>query len=211
MRKGIAISAASAAALALTSGFVPSAAAATRTPAAGPDGATIEIATANGSGCAAGTTSVALSPDAEAFVIKYADFTAKAGGSSKPADARRNCQINLKIRVPEAYTYAIASTEYGLHAELQTGAKGTYKSGYYFQGDQQTGGSPFEMRGPTTDFKIIEKVPENQLVWKPCGVERNFNVNTELRVDSTGSDESKVSSVSINSGSTLYRLAWKKC
>ncbi|TYB43053.1 DUF4360 domain-containing protein [Actinomadura chibensis] len=214
MRKGIAVSAASAAALVLSSGFAPSAAAATRTPAAGPAGVTIAIATTNGSGCAIGTTSAALAEDAGAFVIDYTDFTAQAGGSSKPTDARKNCQINLKIHVPENFTYAISGMDHGIHGNLQTGAKATYKSSYYFQGGQQTGGTPVELSGPSSNFKFTDVVPESQLVWKPCGVERNFNVNTELRVDKGTSDESKVSSVSMNTGDggkTVYRLAWKNC
>ncbi|TYK46166.1 DUF4360 domain-containing protein [Actinomadura decatromicini] len=214
MRKGIAFSAASAAALALASGFVPSAAASTRTPAAGPSGVTIAIATTNGSGCATGTASAVLSEDAGAFLIKYTDFTARAGGSSKPTDARKNCQISLKIRAPESFTYAISGVEHGIHSNLQTGAKGTYKSSYYFQGAQQTEGFPRELSGVNDNFQFIDVVPEGQFVWKPCGVERNFNVNTELRVDKGTSDESKVSSVSMNTGDggrTLYRLAWKSC
>ncbi|MFC4052174.1 DUF4360 domain-containing protein [Actinomadura syzygii] len=214
MRKGIAISAASAAALALTSGLVPSAAASTRTPAAGPSGVTIDIVTTNGSGCAVGTTSATLSPDAGAFGIGYTAFTAQAGGSSKPTDARRNCQLNLRIRVPEGFTYAVSGIDHGIHASLQTGAKATYKSSYYFQGAQQTEGRSAELSGPSSNFKFTDVIPESNFVWKPCGVERNFNVNTELRVDMGASDGTKVSSVSMNSGdggSTVYRLAWKSC
>src|SRR5262245_60298021 len=47
-----------------------------------PGNITIDIVTANGSGCPIGTTAVAMSPDNTAFTITYSQFLAQAGGNA---------------------------------------------------------------------------------------------------------------------------------
>ncbi|MET1072355.1 MAG: DUF4360 domain-containing protein, partial [Umezawaea sp.] len=74
-----------------------------------PDHITIEVVTVLGSGCPAGTAAVAVSPDNKAFTVTYSRFTAQVGPDSKPIDFRKNCQLALNVRVPQGYTYAIAS------------------------------------------------------------------------------------------------------
>ncbi|MFD0686116.1 DUF4360 domain-containing protein [Actinomadura fibrosa] len=221
MRKGIAISAAAAAAavLALTSATAAPASA-TAAPVlartAGPNGVTIEIATVNGSGCPAGTAAVAVSDDKEAFTVTYSDYMAQAGGSSAPTDFRKNCQINLKVHVPQGFTYAIASADYRGFASLEQGAGGVEKASYYFQGMSQTTAITHNLKGQFADnWQFTDTNDVAQLVYKPCGEERNFNINTELRVSKGTSDPAKVSFLAMDStdGSikTTYHFAWKRC
>ncbi|TDD96433.1 DUF4360 domain-containing protein [Actinomadura rubrisoli] len=216
MRKGIAISAA-AAALAMTAASVaPAAAASEQLLSRGPIGVTIEIATVNGSGCPPKSAAVALSKDNEAFTVTYSKYTAQTGGASSPPDARKNCQINMTVHVPQGYTYAIASTDYRGYASLQAGANATQLASYYFQGDPSTRQYSHSLNGPYgKSWQSTDKVNVSQLVWKPCGEERNFNINTELRVDQGTSIPSKVSLITMDSTDntikTTYHYAWKPC
>jgi hypothetical protein len=212
MRKGIAISAAALAALAATA-----APASAKVPGThGPTKVTIEVGSVNGSGCPPNTAAVVVSPDKEAFTVTYSQYTAQAGGSSKPTDARKNCQISLIVHVPGGFTYAIASTDHRGYAALQLGAKATQVASYYFQGLPHTAATehpiPAALKG---SWQFTDEVPIPQLIYKPCGTERYFNINTELRVDVGASDESKVSFASMDStdGSikTTYHFAWKEC
>ncbi|GAA4231725.1 DUF4360 domain-containing protein [Actinomadura meridiana] len=209
MFKGIAVSGA---ALALAAGSVTPAAAAALD---GPSGVKIEVASSNGSGCPKGTAKANLSSDAEAFSVSYSDYTAQVGGSAKPADARKNCRISLQVLVPADYTYAISSVDYRTHVSLQAGAKGSERAEYYFQGDTETGHGTHDMTGPVEDnWQFSDVVPKDQLKWKPCGQERNFNINSELRVDKGTSDAAKVSLISMSPGigsPIVYHLAWQKC
>ncbi|TYK46879.1 DUF4360 domain-containing protein [Actinomadura decatromicini] len=216
MRKGIALIAAGASALALTAASVAPAAAAMPRLVRGPDGVTIEIATVNGSGCPIGTAAVAISDDKEAFTVTYSDYMAQIGGSTKPTDARKNCQIAMKVHVPQGFTYAIAQTDYRGYAFLNQGVKGIQRVTYYFQGNTQTEYLTHNLAGTyDNNFQFTDKVPVSQLVWRTCGEERNFNINTELRLDKGTSDGSKVSFMAMDStdGSikTTYHFAWKKC
>ncbi|WP_246006907.1 DUF4360 domain-containing protein [Actinomadura pelletieri] len=182
----------------------------------GPDGVTIDIATVNGSGCPLGTAAVALSEGAEAFTITYSKYLAQTGGSSSPIDERKNCQINLKVHVPQGFTYAVSQTDYRGFANLQAGAVGTQRASYYFQGDSRTRNFSRNVTGPTkATWQFTDEVDLEALVWSPCGEQRNFNVNTQLLVDVGESDPSKVSYISMDSvdGSinTTYHYSWKRC
>ncbi|TDD29270.1 DUF4360 domain-containing protein [Actinomadura sp. KC06] len=216
MRKGIAITAAAAAALGLTAASIsPAAAASSRLLDRGPDGVTIDIATVNGSGCPAGTTAVAISDDKEAFTVTYSDYMAQAGGSSKPTDGRKNCVISMKVHVPQGFTYAIAQTDYRGYAYLEKGASAVQKASYWFQGNSPTGVIQHNIPGAyDNNWQYTDRIPVDALVWKKCGEQRNFNINTEIRA-TAGTDKTKTSFIAMDStdGSikTKYHFSWKTC
>ncbi|WP_069885337.1 DUF4360 domain-containing protein [Streptomyces luteocolor] len=181
-----------------------------------PDKIVIEVATVNGSGCPLGTAAIAVSEDNTAFTVTYSDYIAKAGGNADPTAFRRNCQLNLVVHVPQGFTYAIASADYRGYASLQAGAKGTEKASYYFQGSPNTASISHEFKGAYNDnWQATDTTDWAQLVWAPCGVQRNFNINTELRLDAGTSDPTKTSFMTMDSTdgdiSTIYHLAWKEC
>ncbi|UFR04654.1 MULTISPECIES: DUF4360 domain-containing protein [Streptomyces] len=181
-----------------------------------PDKIVIDVATVNGSGCPAGTAAVAVSPDNTAFTVTYSAYLAQAGGNSDPTAFRRNCQLNLVVHVPQGFTYAIASADYRGFASLQRGATATQKASYYFQGSSQTVPRTHPYNGPyNDDWQATDSTDWAQLVWAPCGVLRNFNINTELRVNAGTVTPDKVSFMTMDSTdgdiSTVYHLAWKEC
>lgn len=211
MRKGIALSAVGVAAIAVVTAPVGAAAA---VGGGGPGVFKIEIVSISGSGCTLDTTRVALGPEYLDFRIQYDDYTVQVGGSSKPADARKNCRLGMKITASPSFTYAISKTDYRTSPKLQSGAEAALKADYHFQGNPQNE-KEFYLSGPVdVPIHFIDSVPTAQLVWKPCGEERNIEVSTELGADLGTSDRSKVSSVSVNTDGTIsqaYRLDWKKC
>ncbi|WP_282083108.1 DUF4360 domain-containing protein [Streptomyces tendae] len=181
-----------------------------------PDKIVIKVATVNGSGCPQGTAAVAVSEDNTAFTVTYSDYLAQAGGGSAPTDFRKNCQLNLLVHVPQGFTYAVASADYRGFAALQPGAKGTQRASYYFQGSPNTEYRTHPFGGPYNDnWQATDSTDWAQLVWAPCGVQRNFNINTELRVSTGTSDPDQVSFMTMDSTdgdiSTVYHLAWKEC
>ncbi|MEU9982353.1 DUF4360 domain-containing protein [Streptomyces sp. NPDC050856] len=182
-----------------------------------PDKIVIEIATVNGSGCPQGTAAVAVSPDNTAFTVTYSHYLAQVGLGAKPTDFRKNCQLNLIVHVPQGFTYAVASADYRGYAHLESGATATQKASYYFQGSPDTAVRTHPFRGPyDTNWQATDETDWGQLVWAPCGVKRNFNINTELRVNAGTSDPAKTNSfIAMDSTDgdikTIYRLAWKEC
>ncbi|MFI5688321.1 DUF4360 domain-containing protein [Streptomyces sp. NPDC051636] len=181
-----------------------------------PDKIVIDVATVNGSGCPQGTAAVAVSPDNTAFTVTYSDYLAQAGGNSDPTAFRKNCQLNLIVHVPQGFTYAIASADYRGFASLQSGASATQKASYYFQGSSNTAAKSHPFSGPyNDDWQATDSTDWAQLVWAPCGVLRNFNINTELRVNAGTTSPGKVSFMTMDSTdgdiSTVYHMAWKTC
>jgi hypothetical protein len=182
-----------------------------------PDKIVIDVATVNGSGCPAGTAAVAVAPDNTAFTVTYSDYLAQVGVGAKPTDARKNCQLNLQVHVPQGFTYAIAEADYRGYAYLENGATGLERANYYFQGQSQTAAISHPFAGPyDDDWQTTDKVDVGALVFAPCGEKRNLNVNTELRVGAGSSDPKTTTSyMSMDStdGSitTIYHFAWKTC
>ncbi|MFE3939092.1 DUF4360 domain-containing protein [Streptomyces goshikiensis] len=181
-----------------------------------PDRIVIELVNVNGSGCPAGSAQVSVSPDNTAFTVTYSNYMALAGPGTQPTDFRKNCQIALNVHVPQGFTYAIAQADYRGFAHLERGATGLQRANYYFQGMSQTAFVNHNLNGPVDDSWQNTDVTEiESLIYSPCGAQRNFNINTELRVNAGTSNPKSVSFMSMDStdGSlnTLYHFAWKKC
>ncbi|GAB4000650.1 DUF4360 domain-containing protein [Glycomyces albus] len=175
----------------------------------------IDVATVNGSGCPAGTAAVAVSEDNTSFTVTYSEYLAQAGGGSSPIDFRKNCQLNLIVHVPHGFTFAIAKTDYRGFAHLEPGASGMQRASYYFTGQSQTDSSTHLLQAPYSDnWQFTDVVEAPQLVYRPCGEERNFNINTEIRVGA-GTDRDLLSFMAMDSVDgdieSTYHFAWLTC
>ncbi|MGY6652787.1 DUF4360 domain-containing protein [Amycolatopsis sp. TRM77291] len=177
----------------------------------------IDVVTVNGTGCKPGTAAVSVSPDNTAFTVTYSEYTAQVGVGAKPTDLRKNCQLNLYVHVPQGFTYGIAGTDYRGFASLAAGATGLERANYYFQGNSPTSYVTHSLKGPFEDnWQFTDNIEVGAIVYKPCGEDRNFNINTELRAAVGTSDPKKTTSfVTMDStdGSikTTYHFSWKNC
>jgi hypothetical protein len=178
---------------------------------------TIDVVTVNGSGCRQGTAAVATATDNTAFTVTYSEYLAQVGVGAKPTDFRKNCQLNLLIHIPQGFTYAIAKADYRGFAHLQAGATASQGANYYFAGQSATARVRHTFRGPHSDnWQTTDAKPVTELVWAPCGEDRNLNVNTDLRVYAgTSNPNTTTSFITMDStdGSikTIYHFAWKRC
>ena len=80
---------------------------------------------------------------------------------------------------------------------------------YYFQGAPvQAQEARTELIGPYDDTYTFEDIVRTtDLVWSPCGVERDLNVRMTLRLTNGGREDGY-----INLGDDLrLTFAWKKC
>lgn len=172
---------------------------------------TISVETVNGSGCPAGTARVSSAPDNTAFTVSYSDYFVLAGAGSKPTEARKNCQLSLRVQIPQGFTFAVAQVDLEGFAYLQREASGSQHSHYYFMGTSPTAQVSHEFTGPySAAWRTSDRAAA--LVYAPCGQERNLNINTELRVAGTGSGTSFMT-MDTTQGSvrSVYHLSWKQC
>ncbi|KIA61803.1 DUF4360 domain-containing protein [Nocardia vulneris] len=185
-------------------------------PGAPPDKIVIDVVTVNGTGCPKDTAAVAVSPDNTAFTVTYSAYTAQVGPGAGPTDFRKNCQLNLKVHVPQGFTYGIAQADYRGFASLQKGATALERARYYFQGNSPTDFVDHTFKGPfSDDWQKTDTTEVGAIVYLPCGETRNFNINTQLRVDAGNSDPKKTSFITMDSTdgaiNTTYHFAWKVC
>ncbi|MFF8266885.1 DUF4360 domain-containing protein [Streptomyces sp. NPDC016562] len=214
LRTGFTAAAVTAALVALT----PSAVAFAPAPAAQApnDQVTVDVASVNGSGCRPGSAAVAVAPDNSAFTVTYSEYLAQAGGGAPAVEGRKNCQLSLNVHVPQGYTYAVAKVDYRGFGSLQEGAIGTQKASYYFQGMSQTAYRTHKFNGALEDnWQATDTTGIEALAWAPCGEQRYFNINTELRAEVGTSDPSQTSFMALDStdGSinSVYHFSWKQC
>jgi hypothetical protein len=177
---------------------------------------TAEVVTVNGSGCKPGTAKV-VAPDKTSFRIQYRNYTAKVGPDVNSTYFRRNCQIVVRVHIPQGFTFAIARAEYRGYAWLQAGATAQQNALYYWQGDSDTARSAEKsFAGPmTSTWNNIDVTPVVELVYARCGETRDLNIDTDLRVYAGSSNPNLSSAISMNSASgdidTIYHVDWKKC
>jgi hypothetical protein len=177
----------------------------------------IDVTTVNGSGCPMGTAAVAVSPDNTAFTVTYSDYLAQVGVGAAPIDFRKNCQLNLIVHVPQGFTYAIAQADYRGFASLAAGATAVERANYYFQGSAHTAFVQHRFSGALRDdWHTTDITDIAALVFAPCGELRNFNINTELRVNAgTSNPHTTTSFITMDSTDgavdTIYHFAWEQC
>ncbi|MEV7520584.1 DUF4360 domain-containing protein [Streptomyces sp. NPDC091371] len=189
---------------------------ASHAPSAPTDQVRVDVATVNGSGCRPGSAAVAVAPDNSAFTVTYSEYLAQAGGGVSAVEGRKNCLLSLVVHVPQGFTYAVAQVDYRGFGSLQPGAIGTQKASYYFQGMSQTAQRTHKFNGALDDnWQATDTTGIEALVFAPCGEQRNFNINTELRAEVGSSDPSKLSFMALDStdGSinSVYHFSWKQC
>lgn len=143
--------------------------------------ASLEVVTINGSGCPAGDADVKTNE--RTFTIGYHTFLARAGGGSSPVDMRKNCQINIRVHVPDGFTYGLARTTYEGYTHLQDGASALNRVSTYLQGSSATASVSQSFTGPrSSDWETTYRPSFSEIQWSPCGSPRNININAEVRV-----------------------------
>jgi len=175
---------------------------------------TVDVVTVNGSGCPIGTAAVAVADDNTAFTVTYSDYTAQAGAGSTPTQFRKNCQLNVRVHYPQGFTFGIAKADYRGFASLPRGAKGVQRASYYFSGSSSTTTSTHNITGPKSDnWQFTDQTDVAEIVFAPCGMVRNVNVNSEVRAFTNSSNEASFVSMDSTDGSvnTRYQFAWKRC
>jgi hypothetical protein len=172
-----------------------------------PGPVTIEVLTVAGSGCPAGSATVAMSGDNEAFTVTYSEFIVQAHGS----DTRKTCEITLRVHHPEGYTYGIAATDYRGFAHIGQGSRGIAKGHYHFPG-LPTRHSSHTFPGPLSDnWQATDHPDPGGIAHGPCRERRPLTINAELRVVGKSATSLMTMDSTDSSVSATFQLSWRKC
>ncbi|KAH8681777.1 hypothetical protein BX600DRAFT_544282 [Xylariales sp. PMI_506] len=179
-----------------------------------PSGVTIEGIAYAGSGCNAGSVAGALSDDLSTITLLYDSFVAQSGEGISPAEARKNCQLNVQVKLPSGWQFSVFKADYRGYAYLQQGDKGVVKATYYFSGDSTQVASQQTLNGPYDDnYLKTDELGLQSTVWSPCGEEGLLNINSEVRITPLSSDDSALMTVDSTdlSFTQVHYLQWQEC
>jgi hypothetical protein len=177
-----------------------------------PDGVHLEAVTVNGSGCKQGNATVEYSQDHTKVRISFKEYYAEAGDGADRIAFRRNCQFNLRVTIPEGLSYGVKGAATSGYVYLADGIRATQRTSYYFAGTSPTAQVTHTFTGPVSrSWETKDEVDAASMVWSPCGLDRNLNVNSEVRVLANNLDPWSFIWVDAVELDARTDFVWKKC
>lgn len=153
----------------------------TPTPTPAPSGRVgIASITANGSGCPSGAWTAERAQDGTALSVSFLGYEAKADANT--SIAVKDCSLAVKVNNPAGTSYALTSATYTGRATVNPGASAILSTSYAFQGNPSvsaTGGKTFTAGEA---FSFQDTIADGRAVWSQCGVTRDLNITTRVRV-----------------------------
>lgn len=165
-----------------------------------------------GTGCPAGTASVALSPDQSSLSILFDQYVVEAGGAT--VIGRKNCNIAIPVRVPQGYSFSVIAIDYRGFTALPRGGRAQLNVDYFLAGGGAGVRTSKTFFGPVaSDYLKSDSLGLQAIVWTPCGADTNLRANTTMMVQTNAAREqafATVDSADISSG-LIYHLQWRRC
>ncbi|NRA63324.1 MAG: DUF4360 domain-containing protein [Pseudobacteriovorax sp.] len=97
-----------------------------------PDQVVLKSVSALGSGCLPDRTATTFSLDGEALTLVFDELFTEAYSFDAPDYNRVFCRINLRVSVPEGWSFGIFSWDTRGYVDLFEGASATISSGFSF-------------------------------------------------------------------------------
>jgi hypothetical protein len=165
-----------------------------------------------GTGCPAGTASVALSPDSKALSILFDQYVVEAGGA-KSFD-RKNCNIAIPVHVPNGYSVSVMAIDYRGFVGLPIGGRAQLNVDYFLAGAGQGIRTTKRFAGEQNDdYLKSDSLGIEALVWSACGADTVLRANTTMQVISNLRRDqamATVDSADVQAG-LVYHFAFRRC
>ncbi|RPA77320.1 hypothetical protein BJ508DRAFT_171852 [Ascobolus immersus RN42] len=177
------------------------------------DQVSIESVAWAGTGCPAGSVSEVLDPARQTLTLLFDAFVATIGGGAPVLEQYKACTINIRLKVPQGWSYTVYKTDYRGYAALDAGVTAVQKAIYFFSGESTQWSAQTVFRGPLSkDYLMTDAISDGKTEFSPCGGKANLNINSSLRLTRTGSGTGFISTDSIvNKVIHQYGLQWQKC
>lgn len=102
-----------------------------------PGEVTVESVSWAGSGCPAGSVAYDLGEGATVVSLSFDSFVAGTGKGMKATDKRKNCNIRMKMKYPQGWSYTIAKTDVRGYIQLpDKTCTATLSANSFFSGQQ---------------------------------------------------------------------------
>lgn len=184
-------------------------------PDAGPRAPYHTEVVANGTGCPPGTWKTATSPDGFQFRTTFSSFevTVQDGQSV----AIKDCNLTVRMHSEVPFSFAVSGLVYSGYAFLESGVRGRQTVKAYFHGVPASMSDEHrtDLTGPVDRKYRFEKiVPAEDLIWAPCGRDRNLQIVTRLVVQkpkNQGAGYLNLSALYYPPDEIAWRVATRPC
>jgi hypothetical protein len=156
-----------------------------------------------GTGC--GNASEVISPDGQEVEL-LVDGVAAIGPGIPITENRKNCQMQLQVRVPGGWSFALAS-KLETDVELEPNVEGLLKATHYFSGNVNQHETDLPLNGPFDGPAVLDTDPVVGLLWSPCGSSPGANANLQARLASP----SQLAQGRVEMERMVTRLVWRRC
>lgn len=150
-----------------------------------------------GTGCPQGSVAQSFNPERVEATLMFDRYIASTGPIIPLTEARKNCQINVNLHVPSTPSSTCLSTDYSGYLQLPASSTATQGAIYYSQGGQVAdNNTPYQ--GPVAkDYVDSDDV---SLEFDGGASVVPVNINSQIRIDGTGSAQATTDSVTIHLG-----------
>lgn len=170
-------------------------------PAAAPP-ITLQVLSAFGSGCPAGTTDAVPNADNTAFSLAYSQFRVYGGDY-------KSCRVVIRVAVPAGWTYAVYSVINRVTPNLFANSSARLQMNAWFTGYAWNASADNSVSGPRTTLWTSTSAPA-VLTYAPCDQSFDLNVNDTLRINGSTTNSAELIDTDVRA-STIFNLVWKRC
>jgi hypothetical protein len=163
---------------------------------------TLQVLSAFGGGCPAGTTDAVPNADNTAFSLAYSVFRVYGGDY-------KSCRVAVRVAVPAGWTYAVYSVVNRVTPDLSATGSARLQMNAWFTGFPWNASDDHAVNGPRTGLWTSTSTAD-VLTYAPCNESFDLNVNDTLRVSGPKSDSAELIDTDVRA-STVFNLVWKKC
>ncbi|KAF2404089.1 hypothetical protein EJ06DRAFT_469510 [Trichodelitschia bisporula] len=168
-----------------------------------------------GTGCPQGTVSSSLNSERTVMTLIFDVYAATIGPKAKSrSEARRYCQLNLKVQYPGGYQFSVFKVDTRGYADLEGGVTGEILTTYYFSGESKDAKTRLTINGPQhATYRKSDSLKSESMVWSPCGKEGLINIKTEINLTSRNDNAGGLLTVdSIDAKfEQKFNLQWRSC
>lgn len=178
-----------------------------------------------GSGCPQGSVGMSFANDRESFTLIFDSFVASAGPSVPRSEARKACQIQLMLKAPDGWSFAVLGLDARGYVQLPSGARAVSSLDFELdgRGRERDGGESDSARFSgqvATDYIFSADAPVHSRGWSRCGGTSTLEVNAGLKLERTPNDiGSQITLDSLDGELTQrtghghhgFRLGWRRC
>ncbi|HRI67906.1 MAG TPA: DUF4360 domain-containing protein [Polyangium sp.] len=152
-----------------------------------------------GTGCPQGTVASSLSTDRKSLTLIFDSYIASSGPGVASTESRKNCQLNINLKIPNTFNYAVSTVDFKGYVQLPAQKTATHRFTTYFQGGTKQAFASVLLAGPASkDYLSRATIATNAMTWMPCGSVVPMTINPQVQLAGTSTHAAQITKDSID-------------